>query len=391
MRIVLAVGGARGDALAEELADEGLEVVAHVEPQEVRDAAGDRSARIHEALRDADALVLRASRSALASEVVAMCDRAAVRIVALGERLSDRRAAQSFGVPEPLALDASGSEIAASARSRTLAAPRDAAPDGRLTVVWGPHGAPGRSTLALALASELAASARVAVVDADSHAPAIAQMLGLPDEAPGFPAACRQADYGLLDGPELTRLSTPVDLGDRVVEVLTGINRPARWPELAHDRVRRVLEATRGWIDETIVDIAAPLEADEEIVSDLDGPRRNAGGLAALESADRVLAVASADPVGIARFVRGWAELRERAPGAEVRVVVNRMRQGPFGLDAGGQVRRALAQLADVDDPFLLPHDVRAVDRAHLAAAPVRPQRRRAGLAHAVARLAATL
>jgi len=41
-----------------------------------------------------------------------------------------------------------------------------------------------------------------------------------------------------------------------------------------------------------VVDVAAPLESDEEIMSDLDGPRRNAATRAALRAADRALYLA---------------------------------------------------------------------------------------------------
>ena len=48
--------------------------------------------------------------------------------------------------------------------------------------------------------------------------------------------------------------------------------------------------------------------------------------LAALDAADEIVVVGSADPVGLSRLARGLVELRERTAGAPVRVVVNRMR-----------------------------------------------------------------
>ena len=51
-------------------------------------------------------------------------------------------------------------------------------------------------------------------------------------------------------------------------------------------RVGAALDHCRAWVDDIVVDVAASLERDEEIVSDLDGPRRNAATHAALAAAD---------------------------------------------------------------------------------------------------------
>ena len=187
----------------------------------------------------------------------------------------------------------------------------------------------------------------VGLVDADSHAPSVALALGLADEAPGFAAACRQSELGGLDSRELTRISAPI--GTTGVDVLTGLNRPSRWPELSESRVAAALAACREWADHTVVDVAASLERDEEIVSDLDGPRRNAATLAALRTADLVVAVAAADPLGISRFLRAYPELRATIGATPVAVVANRLRPGALGIDARGQVRRTLDRFGGVE------------------------------------------
>ena len=70
---------------------------------------------------------------------------------------------------------------------------------GTVVTVWGPGGAPGRSSLAIAIAAELgAAGVYTALGDADTHGASIAPALGLLDEAPGFAAACRLAGAGAL-------------------------------------------------------------------------------------------------------------------------------------------------------------------------------------------------
>ena len=159
----------------------------------------------------------------------------------------DERLAAAFGLEPPLPLEVEAWQLAERlARRRALratsASKRTPVPSARAAIiaVWGPAGAPGRSTVAIELAVELARGGRhVGLVDADTHAPSIALALGLADEAPGFAAACRQAELGGLDARELTRISAP--LGRTGVEVLTGLNRPSRWPELSDARVAAAL------------------------------------------------------------------------------------------------------------------------------------------------------
>nr|WP_259393005.1 P-loop NTPase [Microbacterium halimionae] len=238
-----------------------------------------------------------------------------------------------------------------------------------IVAVWGAHGAPGRSMLATELALELSRGGRhIALVDADTHAPSLALALGLSDEAPGLAAACRQAEFGGLDIAELERVSTSVGGSDGRLDVLTGINRPSRWPEISASRLSQVLQASRFWADHTVIDVAASLERDEEIVSDLhEGPRRNAATLTSLAAADLVVAVLSADPSGVARFLRAYSELRATIGTTRVLVIANRLRPGALGVDARGQIRRTLQRFAGIDEVWFVPEDARAADAAMLA------------------------
>lgn len=191
---------------------------------------------------------------------------------------------------------------------------------------------------------------------------------------------------GALDVAELDRIALRLGRGPRV---LTGINRPSRWPELREDRVRAALAVCREWADDTVVDVAAPLDRDEEIVSDLAGDRRNAATIAALQEADLIVAVAAADPVGISRFVRGYAQLRETVGATPIAVVANRLRPGSLGIDARGQVRRSLDRFAGIRDVWFVPQDSRSADAALLAARPIADVARRSPIVSGVRRLVA--
>lgn len=395
MRVVVAVDGARRAALVEGLDRAGLDVLAGVEASAPALAASDglfgaEASHVTRALMDADALVLEVTRESVSAAVVAACDRGGVRIVPLCADDAAERLAAAAGLERPHGLEVDAwalSEVLAATPQRAIATPVDAHHGPRTIVVWGPCGAPGRSTVAIELAVELARGGRhVALVDADTHAPSIALALGLADEGPGFAAACRQAALGGLDGHELSRISIP--LGRTGVDVLTGINRPSRWPELGEARVGAALAACRDWADHTVVDVSASLERDEEIVSDLDGPRRNAATLAALRSADLVVALVGADPVGVSRFLRAHAELRAAIGATRIAVLANRLRSGTLGVDARGQVRRTLDRFGGIDDVRFLPQDPRSADAALLAAQPIAEVAPRSPLTLALRRFA---
>jgi MinD-like ATPase involved in chromosome partitioning or flagellar assembly len=382
---LIAVVGDEGARLAAHLARNGIDVVGVVPAHEAA-ASG--------LLDVADALVLRATRHTLTRALVAACDRAGVRVVPLCGTDAEIRLAAAFGLAA-LPADADGwtvlDSLTGPGAGAVAAVPDEGRPRGQVVAVWGPAGAPGRSTLAIEIAAELSRGRQhVCIADADTHAPALALMLGLADEGPGFPAACRHAERGELDHAELERIATPVGVGDGRIDVLTGINRPGRWPELSERRVAGALEACHSWAGHTVVDVASSLERDEEIVSDLtDGPRRNAATLSAVRAADRVVAVLGADPLGVARFLRAYAELRAAIGTTPVTVVANRLRPGTFGLDAHGQIRRTLERFAGIRDVWFVPQDPRSVDGALLAARPVAETAPRSPLTLAVRRLVA--
>jgi Mrp family chromosome partitioning ATPase len=260
----------------------------------------------------------------------------------------------------------------------------------RVIVVWGPAGAPGRTTLAIGLAAELAARGRaVCLIDADTYGGTVAPALGLLDEAPGFAAACRLAGAESLTMAELDRVAQQAggDTGAPFA-VLTGIGRPHRWPELSRGRVTAVLDRARRWREVIVVDAGFNLETDEEVSSDLAAPRRNAATVAALRSADQVVAVGGGDPIGLARLLRSHGELLEVAEGARVRVVINRVRASVLGIDPRGQVRQTLERFAGIRDAVLIENDPDAADLALLTARPVTTAAPRSALSRGIADLA---
>jgi len=233
----------------------------------------------------------------------------------------------------------------------------------QLIAVWGPTGAPGRTSVAIGLAAESAALGHpTLLIDADTYGGSVAQLLGLLDEAPGLAAAVRHANAGTLDVPALRRLA-PVVVDN--LRVLTGISRPERWPELRVASLRSVYALARQLAETVVVDCGFCLEDDDELSYDTLAPRRNAVTLVTVADADQVVAVGSADPIGLHRLIRGIDRLREIVPDAAIRVVVNRLRRGPIsGPHVSGQIRAELAKFASVTDVFFIPDDRPAFDRA---------------------------
>ena len=241
--------------------------------------------------------------------------------------------------------------------------PKPAERSGSITVVWGPTGAPGRTTIATSIAFEHAREgARTLLVDADTYGGAVAQSVGLTDEAAGLAGAVREAQHGAVDAAVLHRYAVRLS---EDLWVLSGITRPERWPELAGGAVEEVLRAARASFDRVVVDVGFSLDADESLQYDTRAPLRNGATLAAVRAADHVVAVGSAEPVGMQRLIHGLARLRETVDGEPV-VVVNKVRAGVAGPRPAEAVADLLARFADVEHAFVVPWDPDACDAAAL-------------------------
>ncbi|HUR14728.1 MAG TPA: hypothetical protein VM097_09595 [Mycobacteriales bacterium] len=327
------------------------------------------------------------AEAAVVSPCVARLDRDALaRLAALGvaavglavDEPGDQRL-RLLGVdallprpPEALGLEAAVRHALAGARSLSTAGfahasasaerpVRRRAPSarGRVVAVWGPTGAPGRSTVAAGLAAELAVQGWPSLlVDADVYGGSLALAVGAPDETAGLAAACRAANVGALDLSTLEGLVVEVA---PELSLLTGIDRAERWPELRPTAVEVVLELARTRAAVTLVDCGFSLEQDEELSYDTLAPRRNGATLAVLALADLVVVVGSADRVGLRRLATALGELHDAVPEARTAVVVNRLR-GTAATE--GEVRATLCRLTGAEPVACLPWDGEAADLA---------------------------
>jgi len=376
VRLLLAVATPLSDGLATDATRHGHDVVAVL-------ASGVEVLAVIARAPAIDVAIVAANPVFLTQQVLAECDARGIRLIAVIQGDADRRFASSLGLYEFVDATADWQHYeSALGGAAPPVGPARPAGRGEVVTVWGPVGAPGRTTIAIGIAAELAlAGFSVALGDVDTHGASIAPALGILDESPGFAAACRLAGADALTLSELERIGHLYRVGPRQIWVLTGLGRPNRWPELSGERVTSAISVCRDWVDFTVLDTASSLENDEEISSDLFAPRRNAAALAALAEADHVVAVGAADPVGLSRFLRFHADLLEAISTDAVTTVMNKVRSSAIGVNPAAQVTQTLARFGGIPSPVIVPHDQNGVDSAVLSgetlvtAAPKSPAR----------------
>lgn len=254
-----------------------------------------------------------------------------------------------------------------------------------VVAVWGPMGAPGRTTVAVGVAETLAAEgARVCLVDADTYAPSIALALGLVEETSGLASACRSAEAGTLRPSGLASLTMACDaIGHGRWRVLGGIDRPERWVDCRPVALERVWATAREAFDVIVIDTGFCLEVDASPAAW--GRQRNAAAVSALASADHVVAVGDASPVGAVRLLAGMDQVTQTAPGIPVTLVRNRSDgRGREWRDLVGE-RTGMGPLVDV------PADAAAVQRCWDTGRSLGEGARRSRVRRAMATVAASV
>lgn len=269
------------------------------------------------------------------------------------------------------------------AAARALLGSVHEARTGRVVAVWGPTGAPGRTTVAIELAAAVSGfSHDVLLIDADTVGPSIAQHLGLIDDTSGLAAGVRTAARGRLDAVTLAGLAVSVPSGPRV---LVGLPSPDRWTELRPASVDALLQCARGTVPWTVVDIGFGVEGSDLDWVDPGAPVRYGAARATLATADVVVCVGRADPIGLTRLIRGLRRIRELAPTAHTLVVVNRIES----RSQARQIGELLADEAGVTGALTLPVDDKAVGAALARASSVAELSPRSSFAAGVRDLAA--
>lgn len=255
---------------------------------------------------------------------------------------------------------------------------------GRIVLVWGPHGAPGRSTVAASLAHGLAACGGAILVDADVEAPSLVQLLGMPEDSSALAGAARLATHGRLDAESFRRILAPV--GDGLF-LLGGLGRSGRWRELPPASMAEVWAQCRRAAAWTVVDVAGG-PADDDVDDFTLEPGRGAVTADLVSHADVILVVGGADPVGVRRLLQLLDEMgASMNPAGRVEVVINRVRASAAGPSPQQALREALARFGGLEDIVLLPDDAATADACLLQGCTVLEQAPASALGKALSAL----
>ena len=260
-------------------------------------------------------------------------------------------------------------------------------PQERTISVWGPAGAPGKSTLALNLADSLAfAGQRTLLIDSDLVAPSLALMVGAADQATGLSAACKLAREANLDPAELHRVSIKVDAAGPSFWLLPGISGASRWPEITPSAIETILRAASRDFDVAIFDLASSLEP--ALRTDAAALARNELTRYLVSNVDRLICLAQPDAVSVHRMLRQLPDLQRLRADAALTLVINRVRQSVNGSKPERQLSETFNSLVKINPAFFLPDDPATCDSALRGGVPVRLIKRRSTFAVAVRALA---
>jgi MinD-like ATPase involved in chromosome partitioning or flagellar assembly len=242
--------------------------------------------------------------------------------------------------------------------------------DGQVVVAWSANGSTGRSSLLAAFACELAkTNQRVLVIDADTHAPSMIQIFGFDQNYSGLGAAIRMQNHGQLDQMAFEQLLLDFEMPKHRLKLLAGITMVNRWPEIGFENLRALIQFSRTQFDFVLIDVGASLETsvvDARMLSE-----RNSATLAALSVATHVIAITTADVVGLNRFIWASANLRELKLDAQTHVVVNRFNQDLLGRKAVAEVSEAIARFAEHETSVFIEEDCNLFARSLREGVPV--------------------
>ncbi len=195
-----------------------------------------------------------------------------------------------------------------------------------LVAILGTTGAPGRSSIAIALASELAGTGQdTLLIDADVASPSLAILLGADNETSGLSAACRLAERDSLNGQTLQQVSHQVGPG---FWLLAGAGITTAMSSPRDAAIAKVLEVARLNYASVVVD-ASGGELAEDALSAALGPQRlgpHGGGLSVslTQAADSIVVCAVPTPLGLSRLMATLSLLVDEKTSASITVALNK-------------------------------------------------------------------
>ena len=313
------------------------------------------------ALGEIDLVVVEARQDFLTTDLVAQCDRVGLVVAGLITQPTGDEVADEVGVghrlrqPDDLLAVVGGNQARAPVAAATKG---DTGRRGLLHVFWGPHGAPGVTTIALAQASVLArAGLKVCVIDADARGGVVGPALGLIEPIPGLLAAVRLVAKDQLTPDHLERLSLVYSEPPSQFQVLTSTPRPLVRGEINRDDLDGLVAQLRDSVDVIVVDAGNEIPS----LQQRDDAPCPAAQLAAhlVWRADQVTVVGGASPRGVARLARVLPAVREHAGPTLIRVWLNGVDTTRRALGEVSVLREALWRYAELSDYVTIARDDR--------------------------------
>lgn len=233
--------------------------------------------------------------------------------------------------------------------------------------IWSGSGSPGRTTLAINLATELVLTGhRVLLIDLDTLAPAIPLALGLAETPAGLSAVLRLLEQQRLTRAELTRLTVALDLGKAELLFLPGLINPARWEEITAERFEKFLSHIAEQFDYVVLDLAQACYSGSRLAhpalagaTDRDSLLRSV-----LSGTKTLVTVSGADPIAARRFLQAQELLVELARTEDQLVIVNRFRTAALGARAKDDLEQSYLELAKLRIAAFIPDEPENMDRS---------------------------
>lgn len=283
--------------------------------------------------------------------------------------------------------------VVGDAQTNITTVPKQPAFPVNVIAVWGPAGSPGKSTVAVNVASELALQGeRVLLIDLDTLAPSLALSLGLVDTPAGLSACLRLAEQNRLSIDEYKRLTISIALGRNELSFMPGLSSAHRWPEVTPERFEKLLTYLQGVIDHVVVDLPQATA----FRSHLFHPSAMATGdfnrdtllRNMLSKAAKVILVSGSDPVAAARLLIAKEFLDDLEASIDPLLAVNRFRNTALGSRAKEELAETFLTLAGLRVDVFIPEDRENLDRAMLNGLPLALLKRSSPARVAIAELA---
>jgi len=232
---------------------------------------------------------------------------------------------------------------------------------------WSGVGSPGRTTVAINIAAELAlAGEKVLLIDLDTLGPAISLSLGLVDTPAGLSAALRLVEQGRFSASEFERLSVAIDLGRSELLFLPGLSSATRWQEVTAERLSALLASVAQYVDHVVLDLAQPTfsVSSRNHPSTMNSSCRDELLADVLVRADKLVVISGCDPVAAKRFLDAQSYLTEVGRTADQYLAVNRFRTSTLGSDAKHEISQSYENLVKLRVDCFIPDDPENLDRA---------------------------